>query len=345
MRKLAVYGFSVLVVCAALVPVAAAAAAPVPYTALGDSYSAGEGNGPFDGSCHRAKREDSAYPRILARLVGYISFPDFHACTGAITADILQRAQPDRPGQQVQTSYLSRTDRLVTLTIGGNDLYFSPIVKRCLNPFKGDCSESKLAAEINAKLATITAELVDVYTQVRARMDPDGYLLVAGYPHLFTLGPEAGCQLNISAHEAFWINSLVNRGNARILAAIREARQRSDNVFFVPVVGGFAGHELCTDEQWLHDINPSPLEPKHLFQGSYHPNKRGQLAYATAFAEFLRKPAVRSALTATRSPRSACSASSPAPGSSSPGRRRRGAPPVSWSAPAPACRPAGGARP
>ncbi len=344
MRKLAVYGFSLLVVCAALSPVATAAA-PVPYTALGDSYSAGEGNRPFDGSCHRAKRSDSAYPRILPGLVGYISTPDFHPCTSAVTADVWQRAQPERPGQQVQTSYVSSTDRLVTLTIGGNDLYFSPIVKRCLNPFKGDCSESKLATEVNAKLATITAELVDVYTQVRARMDPDGYLLVAGYPRLFTLGPKAGCQLGISAHEAFWIDSLVNRGNARILAATREARLQSGNVFFVPVVGGFAGHELCTEEQWLHDINPSPLEPLGLFQGSYHPNRSGQLAYATAFADFLKKPAVRSALTTTRSPRSACSASSPGPGNSSPGRRRRGAPPASWSAPTPACRPADGARP
>ena len=345
MKKLAVYGFFVLVVFAALPPVAATAAAPIPYAALGDSYSAGEGNRTFDGSCHRSKRSDGAYPRILPSLVGYISAPDFHACTGAETPDIWKRAQPNRPGQQVQTSYLSSTDRLVTLTIGGNDLYFSPIVKRCLNPFKGDCSESKLAAEVDAKLATITAELIDVYTQVRARMDPDGYLLVAGYPHLFTLGPEAGCQLSISAHEAFWIDSLVNRGNARILAAVREARLRSGNVSFVPVVGSFAGHELCTEEQWLHDINPSPLEPKNLFQGSYHPNRSGQRAYANAFAEFLRKPAVRSALTATPSPRSACSTSSPGPGSSSPGRRHRGAPPASWSAPTPACRPAAGARP
>jgi hypothetical protein len=317
---------------------------PVPYTALGDSYSAGEGNGPFDGECHRAVRADSAYPRILPTLIGYISAPSFHACTGAVTADVWKRPQPHKQGQATQTDYLRRRDRLVTLTVGGNDLHFSEIIVECL--LRLDCTESSLAREVDTDVTTIGPKLVNVYSQVRARMDPAGDLLVAGYPHLFSLGPDAGCNPLISPEESAWIDRLIDRGNARIAAAVKAARLRDGNVFYVNVTGNFAGHELCSPDPWLYSIKLS-LEDglKHLVQGSYHPTKSGQSAYAAAFAAFLRRPAVRSALTAHRSPRSACSASSPDPGSWSRGPLRIGARRERSSAPKRACRQAGGARP
>lgn len=177
MRKLTVYVIFILAVGA--VPQAAAAnVAPVAYTALGDSYSSGEGNDPFDGSCHRAKRADSAYPRILPKLAGYVGVPSFHACTGAVIADIWKRPQPKRQGQSTQTDYLSHSERLVTLTVGGNDLHFSSILAECL--LRLDCTRSTLAREVEADLSMIGPKLVDAYTHVRAAIDPAGYLVVAG---------------------------------------------------------------------------------------------------------------------------------------------------------------------
>lgn len=285
-----------LIACAALAPALAGATAPrVSYVALGDSYSAGEGNGPFDGDCHRATRSDSAYPRILPGLVGYIAAPSFHACTGAVTADVWRRPQPNREGQKVQTAYLSPSTKLVTLTIGGNDIGFSSIVAQCLLP--GDCSESGLADEVRAGLATIEPKLVAAYEHIRADMNPSGYLVVAGYPHLFTSGPEADCKPFISGHEAAWIDSLVDSGNAKIAAAVRAARRRGGDVSYVDVTGDFTGHELCSEDQWLYGIHPDFDEGLNLVQGSYHPTRAGQHAYATAFADFLGRPAIRTALT------------------------------------------------
>lgn len=285
-----------LVACAALVPALAGATVPrVSYAALGDSYSAGEGNGPFDGSCHRAERSDSAYPRILPSLVGYVSAPSFHACTGAVAADVWRRAQPNRGGQEIQTHYLSPSTRLVTLTIGGNDLGFSSIVAQCLLPT--DCTESDLADEVRAGLTTIGPKLVNTYERVRAGMDPAGYLVVAGYPHLFVTGADADCKPFISSHEASWIDSLVDSGDAKIAAAVRAARRHSGNVSYVNVVDAFAGHELCSDDQWLYGIHPAFDEGLNLIQGSYHPTRAGQRAYANAFAAFLSRPAIRTALT------------------------------------------------
>jgi hypothetical protein len=303
MRKQTVYVIFLLLVACVAPAGAAASVAPVPYTALGDSYSAGEGNDPFDGSCHRAERADSAYPRILPSLVGYIGAANFHACTGAVTADIWKRPQPGRRGQATQTDYLSHSDRLVTLTVGGNDLHFASIIAECL--FRFDCTESALAREVNTDLGTIGPKLVDVYARVRAAMNPAGYLVVASYPHLFTLGPDAGCNPLISPRESAWIDRLVDRGNAKIAAAVRAARVSNANVSYVDVTDEFAGHELCTDDPWLHGLKLSLHEGPNLAQGSYHPTRSGQRAYAAAIGAFLRRPGVRSALTTIPTPRSA----------------------------------------
>jgi hypothetical protein len=276
--------------------VLADATAPrVSYVALGDSYSSGEGNGPFDGNCHRAERSDSAYPRILPNLVDYLSAPSFHACTGAVTADVWRRPQPNREKQKIQTDYLSPSTKLVTLTIGGNDLGFSSIVAECLLPT--DCTESALADEVRAGLATIGAKLVNAYERVRASMDPSGYLVVAGYPHLFTSGPNSDCKPFISSREAAWIDSLIDSGNAKIAAAVRTARQRSGNVSYVNVADDFAGHELCSEDQWLYGLHVAFDEGPTLIKGSYHPTRAGQHAYATAFAAFLKRPMIRAAIT------------------------------------------------
>jgi len=289
-------GLVALIACAALAPALAGATAPrVSYVALGDSYSAGEGNSPFDGDCHRATGSDSAYPRMLPGLVDYVSAPSFHACTGAVTADVWQRRQPNRNGQRVQTTYVTHSTRLVTLTIGGNDLHFSSIVAQCLLPT--DCTKSHLADEVRADLTTIGPKLVNTYERVRERMDPGGSLIVAGYPHLFASGPDSDCKPFISVREATWIDSLVDSGNTRIAAAVQAARGVAGNVSYVNVTGGFAGHELCTKDQWLHSLFADFDEGPTLVKGSYHPTPAGQRAYAKAFAAFLQRPAIRAAIT------------------------------------------------
>jgi lysophospholipase L1-like esterase len=287
--------------------VAAAQAAAIPYTALGDSYSSGEGNDPFDGSCHRAQPDDSAYPRILPSLVTYVTAPNFHACTGAVTADIWEHPQPHRRGQRTQTDYVSPTDRLVTITIGGNDLGFASVLLRCLLP--DNCTTTKLGnvvPKVDGRLSAIQAHLERVYTAIRAAMDRSGYLVVAGYPHIFTPGPNSGCKHFISSGEAAWVNGTVDRANAKIEAAVASAQASAGNVFYVEVENEFDGHELCTDSPWLYGIAVSRHEGPTLVKGSYHPTEKGQHAYATAFAAFLNRPGVRSALTACGPPRSAC---------------------------------------
>lgn len=326
MKRLTIWVLLALAAIAVPSP-ALAAVIPAPYTALGDSYSAGEGNSPFDGSCHRALREDSAYPRMLPGLSGYIGTPNFHACTGAVIADVSQRPQPHRDGQLAQIEYVRPKDRLVTLTIGGNDMHFSTVIVKCY--VSRNCSEKPIARQIEEELPAMKEKLAATYEQIVARMNPNGYLVVAGYPHLFSLEPEnAGCNPFISPTESKWIDGVVDSGNAEIAAAVETARQHGGHVFYVNVADDFKGHEICGDHPWLYGLKLSFHEGINLAKGSYHPNREGQTAYARAIAGFLRLPGVRGAITAGRSPRSAYSASSPALGSWSRALGRRAALPA-----------------
>lgn len=286
--------FSCVIALLVLASGATAQAAPISYVALGDSYSSGEGNGPFDGLCHRAKGSDSAYPRILPGLVGYLAPASFHACTGATIADVLQRPQPNRGSQRIQLEYVSPATKLVTLTIGGNDIGFTEIVINCL--LLGNCSKWKLADRVEARLQAIKAQLVTAYTRIRSHMDPGGQLVVAGYPRLFIVGEDADCKPFISNAEAAWMNSLVARGNRRIAEAVRAARRQQGNVSYVDVSERFAGHELCSEDPWLYGFKLS-ADDESLIKGSYHPRQSGQAAYARAFATLLRSPTIRAALT------------------------------------------------
>lgn len=120
------------------------------YLALGDSYSAGEGLGPFQGAaqgispdtnldnCHRSTA--LAYAEVIPlrsggqplHLGGLSSNRSFRACSGAVISDIFatRRGSPVVPAQ-VTLGVVPRDPALVTITIGGNDALFSTIVGDC----------------------------------------------------------------------------------------------------------------------------------------------------------------------------------------------------------------------
>lgn len=298
MMKLLLYGISFSLVLTAPA-YAATQITPIPYTALGDSYSSGEGNPPFADRCHRS---DAAYPQILPRRVAYLGKANFHACTGAVIANVWRQPQRHWRGQRPQIDYVSATDRLVTLTIGGNDLGFGPVLIQCI--LRRDCTrtlftkrKTRLVRKVEKGLESIGPRLRRVYTEIRNRMSPFGYLVVAGYPRLFVHGDRSGCQLGISRREAAWMNSVVIQADGRIKEAVRRARAKSGNIFYVDVRREFSGRELCTDSPLLHGLMLATGEGIKLWKGSYHPTAPGQTAYAEAFLGFLSRPEVRLALT------------------------------------------------
>src|SRR5256885_3854682 len=101
------------------------------YVALGDSYSAGEGVPPYDRGtdvagdmCHRSA---SAYSRVL-HVKDRVELVD-RACSGARVDDL---TSPRSRAEPAQLSWIDARTDVVTMTIGGNDAYFAPVVGACV---------------------------------------------------------------------------------------------------------------------------------------------------------------------------------------------------------------------
>src|SRR5262249_23566370 len=106
------------------------------YVALGGSYSAGEGVGPFgtgpaETGCNRSGQ---SFPRLLTSFAPGLDLgaSGFVACGGAVTADIYSPRAVGHPvPPQVPPGKRFPDVRLVTITVGANDLAFKDVAARC----------------------------------------------------------------------------------------------------------------------------------------------------------------------------------------------------------------------
>jgi hypothetical protein len=183
-------------------PPASGAAIPRPLSgsmvALGDSFSSGEGTGSYlagtDCSggifsrclapnatepdyCHRSP---FAYPKLVSSDLGATSL-DFRACSGAVVADLAAPVSIGGQGQWSEGPQLGRafpaSTRLVTLSIGGNDIGFADVANQCVwytvsraNANAGACNASittasdRLSLLANGGMEEITKSGNDVTT-------------------------------------------------------------------------------------------------------------------------------------------------------------------------------------
>jgi hypothetical protein len=146
--------------------------------ALGDSFSSGEGAGSYlagtncSGSvfsrcpapnaaesdyCHRSQ---FAYPMLVSSDVGATSL-DFRACSGAVVADLAAPVSIGGQGQWSEGPQLGRafpaSTRLVTVSIGGNDIGFGEVANQCVwyTVARADAN----SGACNSSIATATGRL------------------------------------------------------------------------------------------------------------------------------------------------------------------------------------------
>jgi lysophospholipase L1-like esterase len=94
------------------------------YVALGSSMAAGPGIRPsVDGAPSRAGRSARNYPHLVAERLG-LDLTDV-TYSGATTANVLDEPQHGTPPQ---IEALDGTEALVTVTIGGNDVGYVPLL-------------------------------------------------------------------------------------------------------------------------------------------------------------------------------------------------------------------------
>ncbi|HJP80822.1 MAG TPA: GDSL-type esterase/lipase family protein [Candidatus Saccharimonadales bacterium] len=282
--------------------------APVPYVAMGDSFSSGEGVEPFDASsntdtnkCHRSRY---AYSRLLSRqpdVAASLNLGKFVACAGAKAKHISGQWSSTDTDNHVnldeapQIDALSSATRVVSLTLGGNDVKFADFVKACIMPLDS-CAIGSDA--YNASLDELNNNLHDklaaAYEQILTAA-PNADVYVLGYPQVvadkgFDDPNDNRC---FYLHDAFgpdhWTDirgarDIVDKLDTKILATVGDVQNMNadynSRLHYVTLDGDespFIGHEVCgTGESWFQNVNQATNDPAYVF----HPNSLGQSEYA-----------------------------------------------------------------
>ena len=248
------------------------------YVALGDSYSAGQGEPPFEEGtdvpgnyCHRSVH---SYPaQYAASTQGQALQYQSYACSGATTEDFFRGGlASDTPDGQI--ARVPPSTDLVTLTAGGNDLGFTRLMRSCTYR---DCTGDPEWSNLSQRIDGLAPKLRSVYDGLRDRV-PEAGVFVLGYPmFLSNVDQVSFCNddIGLSAREKDWLNGHLNHLNQVI-----KGQAEAAGTTYVDVQNAFQGHEVCTLEPWSTGWN------RDNWRWSYHPNRRGHQALAEALAGY-----------------------------------------------------------
>jgi lysophospholipase L1-like esterase len=237
------------------------------YVALGDSYSSGVGTGVYDPASGACARSPLSYPPLWAAEHHAASF-GFAACSGAKTADVVAS----------QTSALQPETDLVTITIGGNDAGFGPVLQTCTAAQSDRTCEGAVDAAEAFERSVLPGRLTRTYAAIR-RAAPRAQVIVLGYPRLFDLAPSCADPRvpNLVRRKK------LNEGADVLDNVIFKTVSQQSGFSFTDVRGQFAGHGVCSADPWINGPSvPTPIGPYHPNQTGYRDGYLSALDAATA---------------------------------------------------------------
>ncbi len=268
---------------------------PDSYVALGDSYTAGPGITPQDPKVPGCLRSDANYPTLIAPDLNQPAFRDV-SCSGAQTKHMTQAQDVDPdPDNLPQFNALNGNTKIVTLGIGGNDIGFSEIAKRCgelgiQDPFGSPCRtyyNSSGTDEIAARIAALAPKLTAVLDEIDRR-SPKAKVFVVGYPAILPETTDAFelCRPTLPVAKgdvAYLRDDVEKRLNATIrFASVAHGENYVDT--YTPSIG----HDACQPPviRWVEPVVPaSDAAP-------VHPNRAGMQGIAQAVRATMRAKGV-----------------------------------------------------
>jgi len=251
----------------ALALVAQAAAAPLKYVALGDSYSAASGVLPPDPlappPCLRSIRN---YPHVIARATS-AQLTDV-TCGAADTNDFFE---PQYFGVAPQLDALRGDTQLVTMTIGGNDSgVFIDAILSCgsagvLTLGQGSPCKDRYGSSFEDTIRTTTyPALVKALGAVHARA-PQARVAILGYPWI--MPASGGCfdKMPVAEGDVPYLRGI----QATLNDAVRRAAAATGSIYvnFNKVSNG---HDACQPigVRWIEPVlqttNPVVVHPNGL---------------------------------------------------------------------------------
>lgn len=270
------------------------------YVAMGDSFSSGEGNPPFEtgtDSFDKCHRSSVAYPRLLQNDASLnLGTTAFVACSSATTSNVLNGGSADGAwGESPQIDALSSDTQVVTITIGGNDSGFKEFATACVLPLGTaacDSSTSIYATTMDKVTNVLPGALKNAYEQI-LKDAPNAKVYVLDYPQIApvrsaTDPKQDGC-FYLYNGQTPWANGqaardVVNAIDATISNEVTAVQQENgDYAYRLHYVSSnvapsaFVGHTVCdTGTSYFQNIDQAGNNSAYVF----HPNANGQLAYA-----------------------------------------------------------------
>jgi lysophospholipase L1-like esterase len=246
-----------------------------PVVALGDSYTAGLLL-PLDSSskpvgCFRSTANYGTLVAAALRAPKYVNA----ACQSAGVVDLTNSGQTADGINPPQLNSVTADDSLVMLTLGGDDLSFSHVLKGCMNPFAGPCQQHYwyLPGQINAEKTKMIGALNEIH-----RKAPHARVLMVGYPSLF---PASGTCWPMAPFTTADMTFL--RTSEIALNAMLAKAAAATSTTYVDTYDPTVGHDMCQSSMAkdIEGLIPSTAAM------SFHPNARGQAAMASAILDTL----------------------------------------------------------
>ena len=235
------------------------------YVAMGSSYAAGPGiTTPADQPPTRCARSRDNYAHQVARRLT-LDLVDV-SCSGATTANLLEPWRELPP----QVAAVTSDTRLVTMTIGGNDLTFVGNLDAASCRAMQETSCPAVQAPDEAAYAAVERALHAVVAAVRARA-PEARIVFVEYPAVL---PPAG----VCARTPMTVDGADRlRATAARLVAITDEVAQTEKVEVVRFSLRSAGHDACAADPWISGYVDGAGQKERV---PYHPNLAGMTAVA-----------------------------------------------------------------
>lgn len=253
------------------------------YVAMGSSFAAGPGiPAPADPAPNRCGRSSNNYAHIVAQQFG-LQLTDV-SCSGATTANVISPSGDLRS----QLDALTPDTRLVTITIGGNDVgYIGTLGSVSCHTFLvpppgtpgGKCPTTPTTS---IDWSALKAAMLTIAREVHRRA-PAAALFFVDY---LTVLPERGVCASTPIPPG---QADASRATATKLAELTKMVAAETGSELLRASAMSKTHGACSAEPWVTGF---PLPGKRGFI-PYHPNQAGMSAIASGLAKRLRTNARR----------------------------------------------------
>lgn len=234
------------------------------YVALGSSIASGYGIS-VQSACGRSSRD---YPQLVAAKY-HLKLVDV-SCGAAVIPNIVDTKQGDNPPQ---IDAVTPDTKLITISVGGNDIEFNGTALACGNP----ATQCKAPANLDAQIAALPGQLRSMVAKVHAKA-PGARIVFVTYPREM---PVRNCSaLSLTDSELAMLRSMGDRLQIAFVTALEDhagvtfvdpytapgdhtvcaaAGQRWTNGYVVPTGEGFAYHPTVLGHQGMAGLIETAL--------------------------------------------------------------------------------------